>query len=98
MWRSGDTVLWRFVSLGHVRHAAPTTLVELTDERLVVWLPHGTPTRRFAGLPLYQVDDLATYARSLREGVWRNDCLRVTRFGDAHSLWLFWRDGVFAGW
>jgi predicted RNA-binding protein associated with RNAse of E/G family len=44
------------------------------------------------------VDDLASHDWSLRESVWRNDALRITRFGDAHSLWLFWRDGVFTGW
>lgn len=96
--KHGDTVLLRFVSLGHIRQAVPHTLVELTDERVVLWVPHGTPTRRFAGPALFEVDDLAPHDWSLRESVWRNDALRITRFGDAHSLMLFWRDGVFTGW
>ena len=96
--KHGDTVLLRFVSFGHIRQAVPHTLVELTDERVVLWVPDGTRTQRFAGPPLSEVDDFASNDWSLRESVWRNDALRITRFGDAHSLWLFWRDGQFADW
>jgi hypothetical protein len=92
------TALLRFVSFGHVRQAVPHTLVELTDERVVLWVPNGTPIQRFSGPPLHEADDLASYDWSLRESVWRNDTLRITSFDDAHALWLFWREGAFAGW
>lgn len=98
MWSSGDTVLWRMISFGHVRHAVATIAVEHTAERLVVWLPHGTPMRRFIGPALHEVGDLETHDWSLEDGVWRNDCLRITRFGDAHSIWLFWDERGFARW
>jgi hypothetical protein len=93
-----ETALLRFVSFGQIRQAVPHGLVQLTDEHVVLWVPDGTPTRRFSGLPLHEVDDLASSDWSLRETAWRNDTLRITRFGDAHSLWLFWRDGEFMGW
>jgi Protein of unknown function (DUF402) len=96
--RPVETALLRFVSFGQIRQAVPHGLVQLTDEHVVLWVPDGMPTRRFSGLPLHEVDDLASNDWSLRETAWRNDTLRITRFEDAHSLWLFWRDGEFMGW
>ena len=94
MWSRGDTVLWRSIEGAGTRiwHAVAATLVELTEDRVVVWVPSGTPTRYAVGAPAPEAD------ATLHEGVWRDSCLRLTRFGEAHSLWLFWRGGAFAGW
>jgi hypothetical protein len=47
--RPVETALLRFVSFGQIRQAVPHGLVQLTDEH-VVWVPDGTPTRRFSGV------------------------------------------------
>jgi hypothetical protein len=91
----GDTVLWRFVEHGHVRHAVAATLVDLDAERVVLWVPAGTETRFTHGPPLRRSDP----APPVERGTWRNSCLRVTPHGAAHSLWLFFGpDGAFGRW
>jgi len=96
--RPGDAALWRSIAFGRVRWAMAHRLVELTPEQVVLWVPRGTRGKRGVAA-LHECVDLSTFDWSLREGVWRDHCLKLTRFGDAHSLWLFWdEDGTFGGW
>ncbi len=94
MWSSGDTVRWRFVEHGHVRHEVAATLVALDDERVVVWVAAGTPTLLSHGPPLRAGEQ----PPPLEPGTWRDACLRVTRFGEAHSLWHFFGPDGFERW
>ncbi len=91
LWQPGDTVLLRSVYRGRVRFAMPHRLVELTPERVALYVGPGTRGKRFAGSPLHQVEDLSTYDWSLGDHVWtRNRALRLTPFGAAHSVDLLW--------
>lgn len=85
----------RSVFQGHVRFAMPHTLIELTPERVALYLRAGTAGRRFAGAPLHAVDDLSAYDWSLREHVWRRtQVLRLSSFGAAHSVDVQWDAGT----
>lgn len=95
---TGDTVVWRSLAYGHVRFAMPHTLVEERSDPVVLWLPERTCGRKSRGPALSEAHDLSQLGWSLQNARWRNSWLKLWRPGRAHSLWLFWRDGAFAGW
>ena len=104
MWSPGDSILARAVVDGRVRWALPHTLVELTDERVVSLMRPGTtciaPAAYAEGRRQY-VHDLANGDWDDSSFVWHtNRVLRLTTFGRAHSLDLYWNDasGEFRGW
>jgi predicted RNA-binding protein associated with RNAse of E/G family len=50
--RAGDPALLRNVWRGHVMSALPTTVVEDSPERVVLYLQQGTPIRWIDGVPM----------------------------------------------
>ena len=104
MSSSGDAILMRAVVDGRVRWALPHTLVELTDDR-VVWLMRPG-TRGIA--PVAYAEGRRHYLHDLARGDWQTEpfewhthrVLRLTTFGRAHSLDLYWDDATdeFRGW
>lgn len=104
MWSSGDPILMRAVVDGRVRWALPHTLVELTNER-VVWLirpgTRGISPVAYAEGRRHYINDLARGDWTTEPFEWhRNRVLRLTPFGRAHSLDLFWNEETdeFRGW
>jgi hypothetical protein len=90
MWSRGDVVVWRSLAFGHVRHAMPHVVVELTDEHVVLWLPGGAWGKQFAGKPLHNTESLEEADWTLRDKLWEGDgVLKLHRFGTRHSLWHF---------
>ncbi len=100
-WQSGDQILWRYGE--YVVH--PMTVVEDNADRLVAWMPMGTPI-----LDLERADGrkvradpatMFTAPRRSRPGVWwGSGILRVLEPGRRWSTWLFFdgETGAFRGW
>jgi hypothetical protein len=92
-WTRGETILWRYRS-----SVAPMTVVEDGPERLVAWLPGGTPVLRPVladGRDLRSVDVVEMFrgGRALRRDVWHGyGSLRIAPTGRPWSVWLFWCD------
>jgi len=100
MWSSGDTALLRFVRYGRVRRATPHVVVEDSGELVALYVPVGTlgKVAVWDGSPIRGQADREW---ALRDHVWDSyRVLRLLRWGDAHSLELFWKEetGDFAGW
>jgi hypothetical protein len=100
MWSSGGTVLLCFVRYGKVRRATPHVLVQDTDGLVVLHVPVGVHGKIavWDGSPLRGQADRDW---ALRDHVWDTyRVLRLIRWGDSHSLELFWEGatGNFAGW
>ncbi len=96
----GDTALLRFVRYGQVRRATPHVVVEDSDELVALYAPVGSPckTAVWDGSPIRGQADRTW---RLRDHVWDTyRVLRLMRWGQAHSLELFWEDatGAFACW
>lgn len=94
----------RAVVDGRVRWALPHTLVDLTDERVVWCMRPGTN----GVAPVAYAEGRHHYLHDLASGDWEtepftwhtNRVLRLTTFGRAHSLDLYWDDATdeFRGW
>jgi hypothetical protein len=100
MWSSGDVALLRFLRYGQVRRASPHIVVRDDGELVVLYVPVGSPAKVavWDGSPIRGQAD-RTWA--LRDHVWDTfDVLRLMRWGEAHSLELFWREDTddFACW
>ena len=101
-WTSGETVVVRYVARDHdvISGGYPMTCLEDSDERLVLYLPHGTPYLGYRHLPIEgRADRVAERAtrprRPLPERVpltWRNDTLRFFTPGRAFQVWALWRE------
>ena len=90
MWSSGDPVLLRAVSFGHVRLVFAHRLVADREDVVALWLAAGTPGKRFTGPSIKDVADLETNDWSLGDVTWMPaPVLKVWRPGRAHSVWLF---------
>jgi hypothetical protein len=90
MWSSGDPVLWRAVSFGHVRLAFAHRFVADREDVVALWLAAGTPGMRFTGASIKDVLDLDSNDWSLGEVTWMPpSVLKLWRPGRAHSVWLF---------
>jgi hypothetical protein len=90
--------LFRFVWPWQVFAAIPTTVVEQTAERTVLWIGPGTSVRwpRGARLP---IPELAKGGWKHEEAEWYGGRLMISEPGVAHSVYVSWgRDGEFAGW
>jgi hypothetical protein len=100
MSSSGDTALLRFIRYGKVRRASPHVVVEESPELVALHIGVGTPAKLavWDGRPIRGQADRDW---TLRDHAWNGyRVLRLIRWGDAHSLELFWReqDDSFAGW
>lgn len=101
--RAGETVLMRGVFRGKIRWAVPHRLVELTDERMVVFLRAGTAIK---GPSNYAATPHVPYAEQLTRGwevvdrEWHtHHLLRIVPFGAAHEIDVFWtEDWHFVCW
>jgi hypothetical protein len=93
-----EQLLFRFVWPWQVFSAIPTTVVEQTAERTVLWIAPGTPVRwpRGARLP---IPELAKGGWKHEEAEWYGGRLMISEPGVAHSFYVTWgRDGEFVGW
>jgi hypothetical protein len=101
VWREGESALLRSLFRGRVRWTFPFTVVQDSQELVVLLLRPGAEGRWI------RRDASGDYLRRWGSDaepdphVWQwNRLLKLTRFGDAHSLDLFWDDatGDFLGW
>lgn len=106
-WSSKDHILLRMLRLGRASYVYPMTVVEDNPDFCALYLAAGTPTKERKmpdGSPLshgspYAERHAATHR--VGDGLWReNSVLQLTKPGEAHSFWAFWReaDGEFLGW
>jgi len=108
-WQPGETVVLRYHARDRAMVASgyPTTCVEDSDERLVLFLPHNTTYIGYDHLPLegrvQHVIDRATKPMPLRRRqphTWRNHTLRFLYPGEPYQVWAAWREDSweFAWW
>jgi hypothetical protein len=93
MWSRGEVVVLRELWRGRIWKARPWVVVEDRPDRLVLWIPRGTPTKipPGSGIPRDEWD--------LRDGRFGHSALRLTHPGAAHSiLHFFAEDGAFETW
>jgi hypothetical protein len=100
MWSNGDVALLRFVRYGRVRRASPHVVVDESSELVALHIDVGTPTKVAVhdGRP---IRGQADHDWTLRDHSWSSyRILQLIRWGESHSLELFWRedDDSFAGW
>ncbi len=96
----GDSVLWRG-GVERVRWALPHTFVQEGDERLAIYCQPGVRGKRPKHAYVDYPDQLATGDWEIRDFEWKlNHVLRLTPFGRAHSLDLYWAGNTwqFRGW
>jgi uncharacterized protein len=80
----------------------PTRAVA-TEPGPVLWVPPGTIVGwpSVQGRPVSDVEAAERYKRAwdIVERPWAGDGILIVGVpGRAHSIWLFWESGVFAGW
>jgi hypothetical protein len=109
-WAPGETVVVRYHARDHgvIAGGYPMTCVEDSEERLVLYLPHGTSYMGYPHLPVEgRAEQVAARAarldRPLRERIpltWRNDTVRFFLPGRAFHVWAGWREDSweFAWW
>lgn len=109
-WQPGETVVMRYHARDHgvIAGGYPTTCIEDSEDRLVLYLRHGTPYLGYPHLPVEgRAERVAerggTPPRPLRERVpltWRNDTVRFFIPGRAFQVWAGWNEGSwdFAWW
>ena len=108
-WQPGDTVTVRYHARDRdvIASGYPMTCVEDSEERLVLFLPHGTAYLGFPPLPLKgraeQVADRVASPppkRRRQPQTWRNHTLRFFYPGRAFQVWTGWHQDSwdFAWW
>jgi len=95
-WSPGDTVVVRYQSRERdvVAGGYPMTCIEDSQERLVLFFPHGTSFMGFRHLPpegrAHRVAN--PLPRRRREPqTWQNHTLRFLYPGEAYQVWALWR-------
>lgn len=98
MSRPGDVAVYRDVLDGRVFFAIPARVVVRDAAGLVSWFASGSPVARPA--TRQSPAQLAAGAWEPVESRWGgHGILHRYRYGDAHSLRVFWNDdGTFRGW
>jgi hypothetical protein len=95
---TSEQVLFRFVWPERVFSAMPVTVVERRDNRVVLWLAPGTPTKAPPGFHV-SIPDLAAGSWAHSDWTWHGGRLMIWERGDSHSIYVSWdRAGGFAGW
>ena len=98
----GTCILYREVDeFGEVIDVKPVTVVEDTGERVVFWLPIGTPTIKSELLhPSSGGPRRWDLGWKLVRSVWKNsDALVIIQPTQGRAIWVKWsREGEFAGW
>jgi hypothetical protein len=98
VFRRGDQVLFRFVWPWKVFSAVPTTVVEHTSKRAVLWIAPETPVKwpigRTVAIPRIARGDWA-----YEDARWFGARLMIGEASASHSVYLTWDEpGKFAGW
>lgn len=96
----GDSVLWRG-GVERVRWALPHTFVHEEDERLIIYCRPGVRGKRPKHAYVDYPEQLATGDWEILDFEWKlNHVLRLTPFGRAHSVDLYWAGDTweFRGW
>lgn len=108
VWEPGQTIVHQEVWGDRIWAARPLTVVEDTDERLLLWIPKGT-RRKVPVTPPGRVDppllkdrviaNLAERDWVLGDHVWDVSSLWILHPGDWHAVWVSWLEpGVHYGW
>lgn len=108
MWKAGQTVVHQEVWRGRVWAARPLTVVEDTDDRMLLWIPKGT-LRKVPMTPQSRpdpptrkrriIENLARCDWVLGDHVWDVSSLWILRPGDWHAVWVSWLEtGEQLGW
>jgi Protein of unknown function (DUF402) len=107
-WKSGDAVALRYLPMGRVRWVKPVRVAEDSPSTIALFLAANTVIKKPIdpkdgspiGRALSYKERFAVDWR-LGDGTWEdNSVLMLTRPGQAHSFWAFWRaqDWTFLGW
>lgn len=94
-WTKGDQILIKHVWDGQVRYAEPTTVVEDTGDRLILFTQAGTPTK------WSWVDWDSGGFDGPKDHIWNStDVLKILEPGKGYAIWLMWEEdaGPFQGW
>ena len=95
---SPEQCLFRFVWPRRVFSAIPTTVVERTSSRVVLWIAAETPVRRPPGMRL-PIAELAEQRWPHEESRWYGGRLMIAEAGASHSVYVTWgKDGELVGW
>ncbi len=108
MWAPGETIVHQEVWRDRVWAARPLTVVEDTDDRLMLWMPRGT-RRKVPVTPPGRTDPGSVKDRTIEnlargdwvhgDHVWDVSTLWLVRPGDWHSVWVSWLEsGAHFGW
>jgi len=106
VWSSGDHIVVRYLRDERAAWVRAVTVVEDTNERSVLFLAAGSPTKVPANLDGTPIARNTPYEQRFHlqwlpgDGSWGgNQTLLVTTTGAAHSIWLFWTETWdFLGW
>jgi uncharacterized protein len=98
----GDTVVLRYFKRGRPSGVMPTRAV-VTEGAPVLWLPPGAIVGwpAIGGRPVGDAPAAERYGQAwdVLERPWAGDGIVIVGMpGRAHSIWLFWERGDFAGW
>jgi hypothetical protein len=95
---SPEQCLFRFVWPRRVFSAIPTTVVERTASRVVLWIATDTPVGRPPGARL-PIAELAEQRWAFEEARWYGGRLMISEVGASHSVYVTWgKDGELVGW
>ena len=95
---SPEQCLFRFVWPRKVFSAIPTTVVERTSSRVVLWIAPETPVRWPRGIRL-PIAELAEQRWSHEEARWYGGRLMIAEAGASHSVYVTWgKAGELVGW
>ena len=99
----GAQILYRELDEhSHVIDVKPVTVVEDSDERIVLWLPLGTPTKKPVLLKHIPSTPRDWVKRSwaLVDSIWQwAELLIIIRPDECRATWVRWAaDRVFQGW
>jgi len=86
LWRPGDSVALRYITRdGKPGMSWPYRVVEDRGDFVALFIPRGAIYKQWGRSPEGE--------RTLVDGAWRHDVLRLMFAGRRHSVWLFWRRG-----
>lgn len=106
-WAGGDRILLRNWLGGHISYVLPLTVVEDNFDFSALYLAAGAPIKRRVAPDGSPLDRSLLYVErdeipvEVGDGMWtENSILMLTKLGEAHSFWAFWRaeDWKFLGW
>ena len=99
MFRRGDQALFRSVWPWQVFGAIPTTVVEHTSQRVVLWIAPGTPVKWPEGRQL-AISSIAQGGWTYEDAIWfGGGRLMLAEAGASHSVYVMWdEDEELLGW